>query len=127
MKEEKEKADNFNLNCSSTCAVPRRRVLPAVTSIQQLPVAVVAEVALVDVIMKNSSLILRKLTWSVHRWAIASISTSHTISIMFAAGGWPGSSPLAILSRLGFSVENYSQPVQGAFLSDEGYLLLRSL
>ena len=47
LKEAKEKADNFHLHCSSACAVPRRRVLPAVTSIQQLPVAVVAEVALV--------------------------------------------------------------------------------
>ena len=32
-----------------------------------------------------------------HQCAKSSISWTHTISIMFAAGGWPGSSPFAIL------------------------------
>ena len=38
-----------------------------------------------------------------HQSAKVSISWSHTISIMFAAGGWPGSSPFAILVMLRLS------------------------
>ena len=87
-----------HLHSAVHAAVSGRCVLPAVRPVQEAPVAVVPKVALVRPPLIKISYYYYYY-WVIHLWAISSISSSHTISIMLAASGCPGSSPFAILDR----------------------------